>query len=149
MSACIVVADAGIAKIFVCRTLDHPWRFLRELHHPESRIKETDLVEGERGRMRQSLGVGNRPAMEPTTSPHEVEREIFARELTERLDHDFNEHQFEELILVAPPHFLGLLEKSLPSRLARNIMATIDKDFANVPNAEIGKRVRATLSAQR
>jgi protein required for attachment to host cells len=138
MTTCIVVADSSRARLLAWdEKPDRPWRVLAELEHPESREKDKDLVEGDRGRTRQGMGTGARSAMEPPTAPHEVEHEVFARLVAEKLREEFDRHACDSVVLVAPPHFLGLLRKSLGPQVEKHVRHAIDKDYARLSLHEL------------
>ena len=48
-------------------------------------------------------------------------------------------HEFETLVVVAPPRTLGELRKHYHVEVARRIVAELPKDLVNTPVAEIEK----------
>ncbi len=92
--------------------------------------------------MQESRGVGaRRSAMEPPTSPKDVETERFARELAGHLEASAGKNEFDALVLVAPPHFLGVLHGSLDKSTAKRLQASIDKDLSMLTDEEIQARL--------
>jgi protein required for attachment to host cells len=132
MDTWILITDASRARVFSADPAGTTWTLQREHQHPASRAKEAELDPSQRGRQQQRAGGPYRPAMEPSTPPKEVERETFARELAEGLERDFDAHRYAHLVLVAPPHFLGLLRKSLSDKVAKQVVATVDKDYTGL-----------------
>lgn len=137
MNTWILVGDASRARVFAHNGEQEPWALVRELEHPESRARNADLVDGVSGRVQQSAGAGHRPAMEPTTWPKQVEAERFSQELSHMLDHEYDERRYDALVLVAAPHFLGLLRKHLRPKLSKLVVATLDKDYSALEAREI------------
>ena len=137
MNTWILICDASRARLYERGQTDRPWTLVRSLEHPESRLQDTKLVDGERGRQQQSFGHGSRSAMEPTTMPKEVEHEAFATELARLLEHDYDVNSYAELVLVAPPHFLGLLRKAIGAKLSKRVLASFDKDYSLLPLHEL------------
>jgi protein required for attachment to host cells len=67
--------------------------------------------------------------MEPDTEPKEVEAEHFAHELAEKLAEGVVRKSCSAIVLVAPPHFLGLLKGLLSGQTSKCLVATVDKDY--------------------
>lgn len=145
MNTWIVVSDASRARIFAFGDDERAWTLIRELEHPESRAKETDLVDGEHGRTRQSAGAGGRPTMEPTTPQKRVEHSAFAQDLAELLEHGYDAHEFRDLVLVAPPQFLGILRGAIGAKLEKHVVATLDKDYTGSNPRELQTRLEGLL----
>jgi protein required for attachment to host cells len=94
--------------------------------HPEARWTNSDLSSDSAGR-----SVDQHGALESRTSPKEHEAEKFAHLLAEHLKDMHNQQHFEALVLIAPPHFLGLLHKQLPKPLDKLVSQTLDKDLTS------------------
>jgi protein required for attachment to host cells len=137
----VLVADASRARIFSIPENNKPWLLEKELEHPESRAKATDLTTDVPGRVKQSFGAGSRPAMEDPTDPKEVEAQAFARSLAAELERGLNQNRFERLTLVAPPHFLGLLRGTVPEQVSKRIHHSINKDYTLLPARELPTHV--------
>lgn len=127
-STWVVVADSTRARIL---SLEH--RALSELEdlvHPASRTPDRDLVSDRGGRSFDSSRQGGRHAMEPQHTPKQVEVDAFARQLAQRLDAARAKGEFDELILIAAPQFLGQLSAHLDDLTQRLVMRRIDKNLA-------------------
>ena len=79
--------------------------------------------------------------MEPHTWPKQAEAERFAKHLTSYLDHAAQNGELGALVLVAPPHFLGMLHGSLGAQTKKHLRTTVDKDFVVFDTAEIRERL--------
>ena len=124
MKARVIVADNARARIF---TSDDVINHLLEQEayvHPEARLKNRDLVGDAAGKTRDTHG-----SLDPATSPKDHEAQNFAKLLAKHLKDMHSDQHFEQLILIAPPHFLGMLRKELPENLERLIEKTISKDL--------------------
>ncbi len=100
---------------------------LGEFEHPESRKPDRDLVSDRLGEYQSSGGHGD--FAEPT-DPHKHEAELFARELCAKLEEGWNNHQFQELILIAAPPFLGFMRNGINHRSLKNApIKEIQKDY--------------------
>jgi protein required for attachment to host cells len=79
--------------------------------------------------------------MSPEVEPKQVEAQRFALSLAGVLKQGLNRHAYEELVLAAPPHFLGLLRQAMDEQVAARVAATFDKNFIALSNREIENRI--------
>ncbi len=84
---------------------------------------------------------GRRTSLEPRTWPKEAERQRFAQRLSAYLEEAIAKRQFDSLVLVAPPHFLGTLKDSLGKQTAKHVRTTIDKDLSTLGAADLRQRL--------
>ena len=61
----------------------------------------------------------------------------FARELAAKLGHARTQNDYDRLVLVAPPRFLGLLRSSIDGPTSQLIVGSLDKDLATVGEADL------------
>lgn len=136
----VVVCDASRGRLFRVGPSRKNWQLVRELEHPEGRAKGRDLVTDRPGRVKQSASP-LRPAMEPPTSPHEVESERFAHSIARLLESGLAENAYEQLVLIAPPHFLGLVRAALSQTVAKHVELTLDKDYTALAVGDLAERI--------
>lgn len=147
MSLWIVVTDASRGRILSFDAgSKQKWKLLKELDHPASRAKGTDLLTDAPGRQQQSFGRGARPAMEPHTDPKDVEKERFVRELAKELDRAHAHREYDRLVLVAAPQCLGMLRGAVSSVVEKSIVSTLDKDYTHLELRDLQERLLATLN---
>lgn len=132
----VLVADSARARIF---RRDGRWQALNErqaLSHPESRLHEGDLKTGGRGEQQESR---NRSAhsSDYEVTPNEKEADDFAREVAHKLHDGRSRGDFEKLVLVAPPSFLGRLRDKLDGTTARCVTQEVDKNWARQSTRKI------------
>jgi len=125
----VVVADSARARIF---RRNARWQKLDEhqdLAHPESRLHDGDLKTGGRGEQREST---NRSAhsSDYAVSPSEKHAEDFARDIAHTLHDGRSRGDFEKLVLVAPPSFLGHLRHKLDNTTAQCVTQEVDKNWS-------------------
>src|SRR3981189_2233262 len=109
MRTWILLADAASARLYLSGERPGDWTLLRELQHPEGRMRPSEPLRDNPGRVKQSTG--SRAALEPPTPRKKVEAERFARELAQVLDEGVVSGSCERLRpWEAPPLF------SLPRR---------------------------------
>jgi len=80
-------------------------------------------------------------------SPRARESALFARHIVEALSLSLAHAEFDELIVAASPHFLGLLREASPARLRTAVVQEIHKDLVHLPPAALRKHLAATLAA--
>ena len=142
--AWVLVADAARARIF---SVDSPQANLNpveQLVSPEARLHDRDINADRPGRAFDSFGEG-RHAMGTNTDPKEQDAIRFAREVADHLEQGRVGNRFDRLILVAEPHFLGLLRKSIKPPLGQLITLEINKDLSRAKEQEIREHLPERL----
>jgi protein required for attachment to host cells len=81
-------------------------------------------------------------ALAPASSPKEVEKDGFAHTLATTLDQAMRSARFRKWVLVAPPHFLGLMRRELTSELEKHLLTTVDKDLNDLNVHDLSQRLR-------
>jgi protein required for attachment to host cells len=71
--------------------------------------------------------------MNDKTSAKEQEAHGFAKDLAHRLDSARNKGKFKNLVLVAPPSFLGLLRDNLSKEVMAMVSNQVDKNLVQKP----------------
>jgi protein required for attachment to host cells len=140
----ILIANAGRARIFARRGRTQPWQAVREFAHSQSTAKVSELVTDKAGRVQQRMG-SRRSAADPQTSPKEVEARHFAQELAAALHEGLERGTYKRLVLVAPPHFLGLLRHCTTPAVHEAVSASINHDLTNVAAHDLPARLASAL----
>ena len=84
--------------------------------------------------------------MEPHTWPKEADAERFAKVLASYLDEGAAKGQFTDLVLVASPHFLGMVHNTLGKQTAKHLRTTVHHDLVMLDGAEIRRTAGRRLS---
>lgn len=140
----VLVSDASRARILHYDAGARKWDLAKELEHPGSRLKGSELLSDAPGRQRQSFGHG-RPAMEMPTDPQEVEKERFIRQVADELKHEHDQRAFDALIVVAGPHTLGQLRGVLSAVVKKAVLHEVDKDFAQLDMPVLVARLQSLM----
>lgn len=143
MTTWILVADTGRGQLFTTELREHAWQVVKEFEHIAGRESSREIENtSPPGRMQQGDAQGGRrTALEPRTWPKEAEAEHFAQRLVDFLEDAVAKRDYDQLVLVAPPHFLGMLKKMLGQQSAKKLLTSIDKDLSKLPAAEIRERL--------
>ena len=130
----VMVANASAARVFSYQAKEE-FSLLTEFSHPQSRQKGSDLVSDRPGHS-ESKG-GGHGAFVSSSNPKEVEVERFAHELAGWLDEQRKNNSCNQVMLVAEPGFLGMLNKSLNDQTTQLVYKTLDKDYSQVTQREL------------
>lgn len=136
----LLVADASKAKIYSLHKAkvfqDNPngnlLTLVEEFQHNNSRKKNSELVSDRMG----DFGPGK---LLEVTPPKTIEAEQFALKLTSRLDNGRKEDSYQDLVIVAPPNFMGLLNKHMHNQVTKLLSKTIEKDYTQQAEKELVK----------
>lgn len=125
----LLVCDSSKARVYSlhkARIFNDPdpknLQLLNEYTHDASRKKAADLISDKMG----EFGSGT---FVEATSPKVHEAELFAHELLQHLETARKENNYRDLIIVAPPAFMGLLHKHMPHEIHKLVSKKIEKDY--------------------
>lgn len=139
----ILVANASLAKLYENLGPNKGLRLVKELIHPESRLKNSDLVTDRPGSMASvGNGQGSRP---PQTWPKEHEAKVFAQQLAQELYQGRTQNAFGRAIVFAPPAFMGMLNSVLDQPTAQMITDRFEKDYTKSPEPQLRERLESCL----
>ncbi len=85
---------------------------------------------------------------EPAQTPDQHRNELFARDITDFLEHAHREGGFQKLSLVASPQFLGMLRKMLEPKFGSLIDLEINKDYTHYSPAQLLEQIAAAKAQQ-
>ena len=132
----VLVADRARARIFSVSTPKGPLTELEDLVSPEARNHERDFTSDRPGKAFDSGGTG-RHAMEAPTSAKEQAARAFAKTIAQRIETGRHNGDCEQLVLVAPPDFLGTVKKSLGPQSMKLVSRQIGKDLTQLDPTRI------------
>ncbi len=115
----ILIGDGSHARFFQTADASSPWQMMRRVDREHSREK-TDRAE---------------------THEDHGEHE-FARQLVKELETARESGTFKQLVLVAPPKFLGQLRAELAGPLEACVVKSLDKDYTHMAEDELAKHVQ-------
>ncbi|MDY0011269.1 MAG: host attachment protein [Rhodocyclaceae bacterium] len=139
----ILVANASLAKLYANLGPNQGLRLVKELIHPASRQKNSDLVTDRSGSM--ASGGGGKGTRQPQTLPKEHEAQVFAQEIARELYHGRAANAFARAILVAPPAFMGMLNTILDGPTALLVSDRLEKDYTKTPEMALKERLAACI----
>jgi protein required for attachment to host cells len=146
----ILAADESRARVLQARGPKQELVEVNRLENPEGRLHQRDMLAGPEPRFDGHGGVG-RPAARSTGGvasdrepdrPTEQSAQRFARELGCYLDKAHGEQAYDELVLIAPPKFLGALRKELSGEVEKLVADEIPKDLSWLDPRDIERHIR-------
>ena len=135
----ILVANASRARLFAANASSEDWQLVEELTHPESRTRPTLLYEQPEN---PNAGAKHKPSPENQPDARmDFEAERFAKELSKKLDQGFDAHTYRQLVIAAPPQFLGMLRGELSKRVQGVLLMDMRGDFTTEKPREVQERI--------
>jgi len=138
----VVIADASQARVYRIDQAAHQLVWVNTFEHPQSRLKSGELTADGPGSQSAKGAGALHTAYNPRSDQHEIEKENFAKELANALDVARNDHHYDELILIAEPHFHGLLHSQLSDHVNRMVSQSIKKNYLSANERELYKLVQ-------
>lgn len=144
----ILIANASEAHLYKAHhakllngaeSLEH----VKDFSHPESRSAVKELVSDRNGR-NYSAAFGNHTFTD-RADHHQREVELFAREILDDIEQNYNSKAFDELIMAAPPQFHGALNQLCSKQLRKACNTQIDKDYTKLDQRELLKQIQSYL----
>ncbi|MEK6747722.1 MAG: host attachment protein [Pseudomonadota bacterium] len=135
----ILVANASEARLYNNVKDSQDIEIVKEFSHPASRAKGSELASDRSGAY-QSQGASGSYAEPSDPKDYEVER--FAMELSKELEAGRTANRFVSLILVAAPHFYGLLKTHIGVHLNAMVTAHITKDYTKLSAKDLLAHIR-------
>ena len=124
----IVAADASRARVLQVagrKRLDE----VENLLNPAGRLQNREINSDAKGRF---PGPDRPGGHSSDDEEHTVDHanEMFAKRVGDYLDKARTEHRFDQLVLVAPPKFLGALRKELGKEVGKLVADELPKDLS-------------------
>jgi protein required for attachment to host cells len=139
----ILVANASLARLYEHLGPNKGLKLVKELLHPESRLRNAELVTDRPGSM---AGSGNgQGSKRPQTAPKDHEAKVFAQELAQELYQGRTKNAFGRAIVFAPPGFMGVFNTVLDHPTAQMITDRFEKDYTKSSEPQLRERLATCL----
>lgn len=145
MKVRIVVADQSEAAFYELEQRDMPPQFVQRLTDPDAHLHDRDLKSDRPGRVfdHAPTAAGRRGAVAHHSTggernPRKVEARRFARRIVKALDLARRQDEYDRLVIMAPPAFLGLLREVMPPAVHTRLSAEIGKDLVHESPEALG-----------
>ncbi len=110
---------------------------LKEINHPENRLKKSDFLTSDKPGHYQSDTSNAGGSFAQRTDPKEIAIDDFAREIARELNHGRATNAYENLIIITEPHMNGLLFQHLDKHVKNLVINTIQKDLQHLTDKEL------------
>jgi len=129
-----------IGAVIYADKKNHPFYFVDRLEFQKAK-KVSEQVSDRSGRVVSSANTSIRHAYEPHENKTHHLSKVFTKEIAEYLEEARAEKLFDQLVLVAEPHFMGALKKALKPDIRDLIKHEIKHDYQWGSDAEIKKLI--------
>lgn len=129
MKTWIVVVNRCEAKVFEAdgRHNKGEVRYVEKLENPRGRLRDSDINSDRPGFIASPNHHGGR--MAKPQSPTERIAQMFAKKVTMHLEDACRQNAFDELVLIAPPNFLGQMRAMFSRELREKVEREMPKDL--------------------
>lgn len=139
----ILVACTHIAKFFITQNHGKTIDLIEELNNPAALQRSQDFKSDKEGRFYKLPGT--KSAYEDHMDPKEHAIEVFAHDVSDTLNEQLKTHAIDKVLIFAPPHFQGLLNKRL---LKHAKVYHVPKDYTALPLKQLFAVIRENLPGE-
>jgi protein required for attachment to host cells len=140
----VVAADSAQAEVYRVSKIGGAFEPLRSLTNAEGHMKGRDLTTDKPGRAFDSMGAG-RHAMASAVAPKEHAADTFAKEVCQLLESGRARGDFDRLVVLAPPDFLGRLRKAITPATNQLVVESVAKNLVGEDADAIRARLTTVL----
>ncbi|MFM7524842.1 MAG: host attachment protein [Betaproteobacteria bacterium] len=141
----VMVADRTRARIFENDGDLDKLNEIEDLLNPEGRFSDAEFHHDAKGRF---CGKGDRQhahTAQPRVSKAVHDEENFSRQLAAVLDRGCQASQYDSLVVVAPPAFLGILRKQLSDQVDKRIVKQLNSDISGYAPQQVSDYLKRHL----
>lgn len=135
----VINSNSNICRIYEYNQQEKKLPLIKEIKHPENRLKTSEIISDKQGHYKSNSGYGS---YTQTSDPKEVQIDHFYREIAEELNQGRNNENYDQLIIISPPHLIGLLFQHLDKNVKKMILNNIQKDLLHLSDQELLDFVR-------
>jgi protein required for attachment to host cells len=113
------------------------------------RFEQTNPATREQGTDRpgRTNDAGTHKSAMEETDWHQIAEDRFVHEIADLLSSAYNRHEFDALIIAAPPVALGEMRKALPNNIRDHVISEINKDLTHLEPRELQEVITRHLVA--
>ncbi|WP_392537803.1 host attachment protein [Legionella sp. 227] len=141
----VLAADTNTCRIYKSTTKPYDLTLIKELQHPQSKLRDIELTSGKPGRY--NTGTTTHGTYTQQSDPKEIEIDNFARTIAEELDNSRNAHDYDNLIVIAAPHMNGLLFHHINKHVTHLVTHNLKNDVIHFTEKELSDFLRKNLLA--
>lgn len=141
----VLVANHSNAHLFETEGPGKGLKYLRNIPHPEGRLKSGDINADKPGRSLDSMKTGGRHAMGKEHDPKDQGALRYAKQLAQVMSEGRTHNHYAQAVLVAEPRLLGQLRAALDPHTAALVTASYDKDLAGLDKQALTQPLQELL----
>ncbi len=135
------------AAVFYEDLPDQPFLFVDRMKNPKGHLTEGQLDSDRPGSNVSSAGAGTiHHGTDRRFHHHEQVAATFARNIAMKLQTLKSEKKFDELIIVAEPHFLGLLRNELSQEVRSLVSFEVNREYIEGSDLEMRDAILKSIS---
>jgi protein required for attachment to host cells len=131
----ITVATSYLCRIYQYQKFPQMLHLIKEMEHPESKEKESDLVSDVPGHY--NTPGFSRGIYQSRSSPKEIVINQFASEVAKELETGRVAHEIKSFVLIAGPYMLGLVKHHLNKHVQALMIGSVAKDLHLLTEKEL------------
>ena len=137
----VVVADASRARIFAWTAPSAPLEEIADPLNPEGRLKSSALTSDRPSVAADAQGRRSGHPMQASHTAHEKSVIAFAQQISGTLSAGLDAKSYQQLVLFAPPEFLGQLRRQLDRRVELVVVESTALDLTSETSEAIKARL--------
>jgi protein required for attachment to host cells len=141
----VVLANSTSANFYMISEKKFSLELIKRIHHSESRLKERALDADRPGNYQKGFYGGRGVYAEPK-SHKDLEVEGFAKEICKELERERIEGNYIGIIIVANPHFYGLINTNATRGVREMIKFHLLKDYVHYSEKKLTLNLKETLA---
>jgi protein required for attachment to host cells len=140
-----LVANRIEAVVYAGR-IGKDFHFVKRLKNPKGKLTETQLVADKPGRSFSRSRSGVRHGFAPHSLYHEQVAIQFARKIGKLLDRSLTDNEFTDLVVLAEPHFLGLMNQEFPEHVRKKVLREVPREWNEGSDRDLEKYLQKKLA---
>lgn len=136
----VVVADSSRARFFAWEDRVEPLREIDDMIHSEGRLQDREEVTDRQGGLAGTHGQSDH-TFEAPTAIKRADAMRFAHQIGEKLEHGRVNGEYKNLILAAPPEFLGVLRQTLNEHVLQLVSESLNKHLVAMDAKSIREHI--------
>ncbi len=141
----IVIANASISNIYSITEKNRHFTLVKTLFHSESKLKNSDLVSDSPGHFRKGSN-GLRGSYSEADDHKSLEIEGFSKQICTELENGRTSNAYTGLIIIAEPHFYGLIKKNCNHHIQDKIKHHLAKDYTHYSTKKLKAELETLLA---
>jgi protein required for attachment to host cells len=150
----VVLADQAGARFYEVDAIGGAFRQVGEMSDFKARLHDRDFKSDRPGRVydhaQGSLhrrGAVAHHATGGEETPRRHEAFAFASRIAQSLESARNAHEFDQLVVMAGPRFMGMLRTAMPKHLQELVVVEVLKDLMHEPEEVIRAHLPVTVAS--